>query len=305
MQTTHKKSVSNFLQYIPMWLCWQLGRLMPFGLRSALFAQVGGFLVPLVPVSRKRILKGLRLVFPDMSDQEARVLCKNIGKNAGRTLAEIFFNESYKKRLDLFDVQGDSLQVLRDAKAQGKGAIIVSAHFGQWEAIRHYLNSLDMETGAVYRENGNPWFETHWLSGIKHGGEPIVPKGPSGNVRMVKHLRKGGFFALLVDQKFQSGHLMPFLGHDALTPTAAAELALRYDLPLVPAFGTRDENGLNIHIEFEPVIEHTDALTMTQQVNDRISARILAHPEQWYWLHKRWDDTFLYEKHHGDKVDKT
>ncbi len=274
---------------------------MSFKMRGAFFAALGGFLVPRISGARNRIINGLKRVYPNISEADALKLCKNISQNSGRTLSEILFNASYKNRLDLFDAQGPGLDVLRQAKAEGKGAIIVSAHFGQWEAIRHFMKSQDMETGAVYRENSNPWYEQDFLKGIEQGGLPIVAKSSSGNIKMVRHLRKGGFFALLVDQKFQSGHLIPFLGVDALTSIAAAELALRYDLPLVPAFGTRDENNLNIHVVFEEPIEHTDAMTMTREINDRISARIMDKPEQWYWLHKRWDDIFLYEHHHGKK----
>lgn len=301
MKTAHKKTVSKFLEYIPIWIGLRLGHLMTFRMRGTFFAAIGGFLLPLIPGSRKRVINGLKRVFPDMADKEAMLLCKRIGQNSGRTLSEILFNASYKKQSELFDASGEGLQALMDAKANGKGAIIVSAHFGQWEAIRHYLKSLDMETGAVYRENSNPWYEQDFLAGIKQGGEPIVAKRPSGNIRMVKHLRKGGFFALLMDQKFQSGELIPFLGHEALTSTSAAELALRYGLPLVPAFGTRDDNNVNIHIDFETPIEPSDVITMTHEVNDRISARILEKPEQWYWLHKRWDDTFLYDALRADK----
>ena len=301
MQTTLKKKLARFLEFIPIWLGIILGRLMPFRMRGALFAAAGGFFVPMVPVSRKRVLDGLKRVFPEMEEKEARILCKRIGRNIGRTMSEILFNASFKQQIELFDAKGIGLEALHKAKAEGKGAIIVSAHFGQWEAIRHYLQASGMETGAVYRENSNPWFERHWLTGIKLGGEPIVAKGPSGNMKMIRHLRKGGFFALLVDQKFQQGHLIPFLGIDALTSTSAAELALRYDLPLVPAFGTRDDNELNIHVEFEAPIKPSDALTMTHELNDRISARIMDKPEQWYWLHKRWEHTFLYKKMRGDK----
>ncbi|MEH6360066.1 MAG: lysophospholipid acyltransferase family protein [Amylibacter sp.] len=301
MQTNRRKKLTQFLEFIPIWLGIILGRLMPFRMRGALFAAAGGFFVPMVPVSRKRVMDGLMRVFPEMEEKEARVLCKRIGRNIGRTMSEILFNASFKQQTELFDAKGIGLDALRKAKAEGKGAIIVSAHFGQWEAIRHYLHASGMETGAVYRENSNPLFERHWLTGIKLGGEPIVAKSPSGNMKMIRHLRKGGFFALLVDQKFQQGHIIPFLGIDALTATSAAELALRYDLPLVPAFGTRDENELNIHVEFEAPIKPSDALTMTRELNDRISARIMDMPEQWYWLHKRWDHVFLYKGHHGDK----
>ncbi len=296
-----KKTLTTFLQYIPIWVSLMLGRMMSFRMRSGFFAGLGGFFIPLVPQSRNRILGGLKRVFPDMSDQEGLALCKQIGRNSGRTIAEILFNAEYKKHSELFDAQGPGLAFLRKAKSEGKGAIIVSAHFGQWEAIRHYLKSADMETGAVYRKNSNPWYERDFLAGIEQGGAPIVAKSTKGNMRMVRHLRKGGFFALLVDQKFQNGELLPFLGHEALTPTAAAELALRYDLPLVPAFGTRDDNNFNIHVEFEDPIVHSDALTMTREVNDRISARIMDKPEQWYWLHQRWDDTALYHRVRGAK----
>ena len=202
----------------------------------------------------------------------------------------------------MFSGSGAGLEALEKAHAEGRGAIIVSAHFGQWEAIRHFLKARGLETGAVYRENSNPWYEMRFLAGIKQGGDPIVAKGSAGNMKMVRHLRKGGFFALLVDQKIQQGHLLPFLGIDALTTTSPAELALRYDLPLVPAFGTRAKNNRNIDVVFEAPIEPSDALQMTREVNDRISARILANPEQWYWLHKRWIDTELFEVLHGDKT---
>ena len=85
----------------------------------------------------------------------------------------------------------------------GKGAIIVSAHFGQWEAIRHHLAANNMETGAVYRKNNNPWYERLFLKSIKHGGlASNVARGRSREIlAMIRHLKKGGFFALLVDQR--------------------------------------------------------------------------------------------------------
>lgn len=302
MKTSHKKTLGKFIQYIPIWFLLGIGRFIPFRFRGGFFAALGGFLIPLVPGSRKRILGNLKQVYPDMAVAEAMALCKAIGQNAARTLSEILYNQDFKKQSHLFSGSGPGLEALEKAHAEGRGAIIVSAHFGQWEAIRHFLKARGLETGAVYRENSNPWYETRFLAGIKQGGDPIVAKSAAGNMKMVRHLRKGGFFALLVDQKFQQGHLLPFLGVDGLTTTSPAELALRYDLPLVPAFGTRAKNNGNIDVVFEAPIEPSEAMQMTREVNDRISARILANPEQWYWLHKRWIDTELFEVLHGDKT---
>ncbi len=246
-------------------------------------------------MARKRVLKGLNLVFPDMPQVEKMRLCKKVGQQVGRGWSEILFNARYKNHLDLLRPSGPGIEVLKRAKAQGKGAIMFSAHFGQFDAARHYLKSQGMETGAVYRESNNPWYDPYFLHGLEDAGHPIVGRDTAGRMKMIRHLRTGGFFAMLVDQKFQDGELVPFLGHEALTSIAPAQLALRYKLDLIPIFCVRDENGFNIDILFEDPIEHTDALTMTRQMNDRLSAHILKHPDQWYWLHQRWDDTFLYE----------
>ena len=110
----------------------------------------------------------------------------------------------------------------------------------------------------------------------------------SGTLQMVRHIRKGGFFAILADQYVQWAEKIPFLGHITSTTTFPAELALKYNLPLVPAFGLRDSDGRTIQITFEEPIAHTDATTMMTEFNERIAARIHANPGQWYWLHRRW-----------------
>ena len=74
-----------------------------------------------------------------------------------------------------------------------------------------------------------------------------------------------------------AGLQAPFLGLDALTSISAAQLALKYDLPMIPAYGIRinDENA--VQVIFEAPIAHTDSVTMTRVFNDSLSARILAN----------------------------
>jgi KDO2-lipid IV(A) lauroyltransferase len=242
-----------------------------------------------LPKARKRVHRGLITVFPGLSKKEINSITKKVGCNTALTLSELLMNDDYKKRKKLISADGEGFETLKEAKSNGQGAIIVSAHFGQWEAIRHHLAENNMETGAVYRKNNNPFYERLFLKSIKYGGLPIIARGGKGNISMIRHLKKGGFFALLVDQDSHSGKQIKFLGQDARTTTAPAEMALRYDLPLVPVFAVRQANGQNIKLEYEEAIIHTDAITMTNEINDRISARIQKNPEQWYWLHNRWN----------------
>ncbi|PLS20053.1 lysophospholipid acyltransferase family protein [Neptunicoccus cionae] len=288
MASEKPKSLFYFLQYLPVAALLAISKRLPFDARGALAGAVVSFAVRWLPPFRKRVEEGLCRVYPDMPRSERNRIASAVGRNMGRTLTEILYNAEFASKTDRFIANGPGLAALHQAHAEGKGALIVSGHFGQWEAIRHYLKAEGLETGAVYRPNSNPWYEPHFLGGIREGGAPIVPRSNSGTLQMVRHIRKGGFFAILADQYVQWAEKIPFLDHMTSTTTSPAELALKYNLPLVPAFGLRDADGRTIHITFEEPIAHTDPATMMTEFNARIAARIHANPGQWYWLHRRW-----------------
>ena len=212
-----------------------------------------------------------------------------MGRNMGRTLFEIYHNDEFQTHQDKFSVSGPGLAALEQARSAGKGAIVISGHFGQWDAVRAVLKARGMETGAVYRPQTNRHYQRRLLAGIEAGGRPVLASGRVGTGALVRHLRTGGFIAILLDEKFAQGERLPFLGQPALTSLAAARLALKYDLPLVPAYGTRIGDGSEFAVEFEDAIPHSDPRTMTQAFNDSLSARILDKPDQWYWMLRRWD----------------
>ena len=116
----------------------------------------------------------------------------------------------------------------------------------------------------------------------------MLPRGKSGMRKLIKHLRGGGVMAILIDQKMRLGVPIDFLGHPAMTSTDIADLALRYELPLIPAYALRTTDGTHFRVELEAPIPHTDPVTMTQAVTDSLAARIRTDPTEWYWLHRRW-----------------
>ncbi|WP_170831313.1 lysophospholipid acyltransferase family protein [Jannaschia faecimaris] len=234
---------------------------------------------------RHRITDNLHHVWPDISEDRCDAIVTEVGRNVGRSLTGIWFNAEFADEVANLRPDGPGWEALRAAKAHGRGAIVVSGHFGQWEAIRHVLKAAGMEAGAIYRPNNNPYYEPIFRSGIDLGGQPIIPKGRAGYRTMIGHLRSGGFMALLPDQHIGDGSAMPFLGQDAKTSLAAAELALRYDIPLVPAFAPDDGE---LRVVFEEPIPPTDAKTMMRAFNDRLSSWVTRYPSQWHWLHQRW-----------------
>ena len=223
-----------------------------------------------------------------MTPDEIRQITKTVGNNFGRSFVEILNNDVSQKFPELRHASGPGLQVLRDAAAAGTGAIIVSGHYGQWDGARHYLKSEGMEVGAIYRPSNNHYFDRIFVPQIEQAGKPAFPSGRRGTTDMVRHVRAGGMVAILLDQRFGKGEALDFMGQPALTSTAAASVALKYNLPMIPVYGTRRDSSLDVDIVFEAPIAHTDATTMTQAANDSLTAQVRRNPGQWYWLHKRW-----------------
>ncbi|TFL18023.1 lysophospholipid acyltransferase family protein [Jannaschia formosa] len=258
---------------------------LPLARRRAVVGRVTEALVRATPL-RRRAERNLKLVWPAMGKAERDRLIARIGRNAGRTLTGIWFNRDLAAEAEALPVEGPGLEVLRAARAEGLGALIVSGHFGEWEAIRHVLRREGMETGALYRPNNNPYYEPIFRAGIELGGQPIVPKGAQGMRVMLKHLRGGGFMAILADQHLRDGAVLDFLGHPATTTLSPAELALRYGVPLVPAFAPWEEGRRRIVVE-APIAPGTPEAMMAE-FNARLGAWVERHPSQWHWLHDRW-----------------
>jgi KDO2-lipid IV(A) lauroyltransferase len=260
--------------------------ILPMGARRAVLGAVTGALVRFSPLGR-RARDNLHLIWPDRPEAERRAIARAAGRNVGRTLTGIWFNDDLDAEFaDLLPEPGLGLDALRTSRAAGKGAIVVSGHFGQWEAIRHALRRSGLETGALYRPNNNPYYEPIFRAGIEKGGAPIVPKGRAGMRALLRHLRGGGIMAILIDQHVGDGVRLPFLGVPAKTSLSAAELALRHGVPLVPAFAPWEDGRPRIVLEAP--IPPSDPETMTREFNDRLSAWVARHPSQWHWLHRRW-----------------
>ena len=95
---------------------------------------------------------------------------------------------------------------------------------------------------------------------------------------------------MLVDQKMNDGIAVPFFGVPAMTAPAIAQLALRYDLPILPAYVLR-KSGAHFEAHMFPALEYEktgdaekDTLAIMTAINQMLEGWIRAHPEQWFWV---------------------
>jgi len=237
-----------------------------------------------------RVRDNLALVCPELSGAEVARITRGVTDNAGRNMVEHYAPEFAPRTRARMPVSGPGLDVLRDARDAGRPAIIVSGHLGSFNAARVGVAAQGFESAGFYRPMSNRPFNAHYTAAMKRISEPMIEQGRSGVVQMVRHLRKGGMLSILNDLNTHDGLPLDFFGHPALTSLSAAELALKYDAPLVPAWALRQENGLDFEMIFEAPIPHSDPLTMTREFNRRLEAMVRANMEQWFWIHRRWKD---------------
>jgi KDO2-lipid IV(A) lauroyltransferase len=180
---------------------------------------------------------------------------------------------------------------LEAAHREGRPVILVTGHFGNYDASRAALIARGYRVGALYMPMANPFFNAHYVRAISGIGTPLFPRGRAGLADMVRHLRSGGMLGMLVDQHMRHGEELTFFGRPALTALSAADLALKYGALLVPTYAVRKADGLSFDIIVEPPIPTGTPEAMTQALNDSLEALVRQHIDQWFWIHRRWKGT--------------
>ena len=262
--------------------------LLPYRWRIPFSGWVTRVLIAPLAGYDKRVRENLALIWPDLPEPRIRALIASVCDNVGRTFAELYAPQAFKAAVADTAIHGAGLDAILAAQARGQGVILVSGHFGNHDIARAVLSSRGFAVAALYKPQRNPYFDRHFAATITAISGPLFARGRRGLVDLVTHLRKGGVLGMLIDQHMNHGAALTFLGHRALTALSAADLALKYDCLLVPVYGIRRADGLHFDLLIEPPIAHTTAAEMTQALNDSLSAQVRAHPEQWFWVHRRW-----------------
>ncbi len=268
-------------------LIWALLRL-PYRWRVPLCGWVLSRVIAPVAGYRARIRENLALVLPGLSRAEVERIARAVPDNVGRTVIEIYSGPEFIAHAVSHPLTGGGVQALEEAHKAGRPVILVTGHFGNYDASRAALIARGYRVGALYMPMANPYFNAHYVKAISGIGTPLFPRGRAGLADMVRHLRKGGMLGMLVDQHMRHGEELTFFGRPALTALSAAELALKYDALLVPTYAVRKADGLSFDIIVEPPIPHGSPEAMTQALNDSLEVLVRQHLDQWFWIHRRW-----------------
>ncbi len=287
-----KPKLKHYLEYaaaslVRGALCW-----MPVSIASSILGVIGRTIGPLTSLST-RVRENIRFVWPDMPKAEVEKIVHGVWDNFSRVSNDYWSLDKIRRdQNNCIEIIGAKhLDTLRDS---GKSGILFAAHMGNWEMVTLAARMHDLPLTVVYRPFNNPFIDAHVRDWQRGSGVELIMKGRDGARRLTQVLKGDGHTIMLVDVRMNDGITAPFLGLDAMTPSAPAALALKYDAMLVPVRVERTGPAhFRVTVEKPQPAVNTgdraaDILATTTWINDRISAWILDRPEQWMWFHRRW-----------------
>lgn len=287
--------MSHNIEYCFTLLGVKLAGLMSPRLADALGAALGSLAYVLLTSRRRIAYDNLNKAMGDvLSQQEMRAIVKRVFKNIGRTLVE--FSRFGKIKLDGAKriIVGDGLEHLQRAHGGGKGAIVVTAHFGNWELLGSWVAASGFPVDFLVGTQHNRKVDGLLNDFRREMGASIIPLKTS--IRGIfKCLRANHITALVSDQHAPSGGVvLDFFGRKAATPKGPAALALKAGCPLIPLLMRRERYDRHVVMASELIYppnsgdDEKDIETMTMAYTKSFEDGIRKYPDQWMWTHRRW-----------------
>jgi KDO2-lipid IV(A) lauroyltransferase len=271
-----------------IWLIFHLFRLLPVDAASALGGLIGRGIGPLLPVSR-RARENLRRFLPEADEDQ---VIRDMWDNLGRTVGE--FPHGDLISADPVRMQFMGFEQLLPLQGGKTPALFYSGHIGNWELSYAINLRAGLRVHPVYRNPDNPYLRWLFVSRSRSVDFEMIPKGPVGARLTVKRLARGEMVCMFLDQKMNDGIAVPFFGAPAMTASAFATLALKYQCPVVP-FRIVRLNGAHFRCDVLPAIrfersgdQAEDERRAMIEVNRQLESWIRENPAQWLWLHRRW-----------------
>ncbi|MDR1418049.1 MAG: lysophospholipid acyltransferase family protein [Endomicrobium sp.] len=291
-----RTSFQNCLEYLGLklliFIIFLLGRTM-----AQFFGKFIVFIVfYFVPFRKQLVLTNISLSFPEKSKEEVNRIAKNTYKTFIKVFIDMFFiskmsDENIEKML-AYDKN-----MIEKALSKGKGLVLLSAHFGNWE-LSALAFAKKYPVALIVAKQSNDFVDTMIESFRSKEGFNVLNFQRDDKMsfrKIVKALRKNQVLAILGDQ--DAGHkgvFLPFMGRLASTPKGPAFFALRTGSPIITAFGVCQKDG-SMKMKLEELQmpnsgnEEKDIEIINTIYNKRLEEVIKENPDQWFWFHRRWN----------------
>jgi KDO2-lipid IV(A) lauroyltransferase len=240
----------------------------------------------------------LRLAFPEKTPAERDHIQRAAYRHWGWLLAEFARFPRYDRARIEEVIAYDGLENYLEAARRGKGVLFLTAHIGAWElsSFSHSLHGHPLS--YVNRPLDNPRLDALVNRYRSLGGNRAIDRRHAART-VLEVLRGGGDVGVLMDQntlRDDGSVFVDFFGVPACTTAGPARIALRTDAAVVPGFVLWDKTAGRYRLHFQPALSlvrtgdtERDVVENTARFTRVIEDVIRRHPEQWLWIHRRWN----------------
>ncbi|MEX2365604.1 MAG: LpxL/LpxP family Kdo(2)-lipid IV(A) lauroyl/palmitoleoyl acyltransferase, partial [Pseudohongiellaceae bacterium] len=279
-------------KYWPTWLgigCLCLIVWLPWRLRM-LSGSLLGYLSHLLARERRYITRtNIALCFPELDTKGQEALVRKTFVASGIGLIEtatgwVRSAEHFQNQVNFI-----GLPILQQAKAQGRGVLMLGAHYSTLDFSANLL-SLTCPFGATYRAHKNPVFDAFMLRGRLRNCNAVFDRNDIRGA--FRHLKKGEVLWYAPDQDYGPKHAVfaPFFGNQAATITTPVRFAAYNGSPVVFVRHHRLEDRKGYELEFTSMdarFPSGDDVLDGTLINQQLEKDIRHYPHQYLWLHKR------------------
>jgi KDO2-lipid IV(A) lauroyltransferase len=263
---------------------------------AALVARIGW---PLARETRRQMLAQLAIAFPDQDAAEREAIGRASLLHLAWLAAEVATLRTYRDRLPSYVGFAPGAEArLRAAAAAGRGILYVTGHVGNWELMAQRV-AAEFPSATIARAGNDPALTA--LIGLARGEgriETLWREDPGTARAMIRCFKQGKLLGILIDQDTKvQGVFVPFFGRPAFTPRGAADLALRFKVPVLVGWcrrrGPAPGDGHEIEIvempyEAEAADRGEEAVRLTAACTTVLEQAIRRTPAEWVWMHERW-----------------
>ena len=281
------KIINYFIQSLVVYFFFIIGKLLGIKFSRLFFSNLFLFLGPIFK-SKKIIKKNLKIFSSNISVLEESKIIKNMWKNYGKNFIEYIFLYRFRKDNSHIKIKGEE-NIPKEIN--NIPVIFVSGHLANFELMSMEITRRNISLATIYRPLNN-FFLNPFMEYLrkKYVCNNQIKKGIKGVRDAIKYIKDGYSVALMIDQRVSEGEKINFFGYPALTTTLPAQLALKFNLKIIPVYIERDKND-NFLIEYYKAIDtknFKNKKKITLQLNYELEKMIKRNPEQWIWTHNRW-----------------
>mgnify|MGYP003950842157 FL=1 len=282
------KTVKYFFQSILIYLFFLLAKIIGLKLSRKFFSFFFRKIGPLIRTNNI-VNKNLSKLPSHLSNQAKKEIKLKMWSNYGMTFIEYIFLKNFKDDNKHIEIKGE--EILNEINKQDKPVIFVSGHFANFELMSMEITRKNINLATIYRPLNN-FFINPLMEYLrkKYVCKNQIKKGLGGVKEIISYINKKYSIALMIDQRVSEGEKINFFNEEAFTTTLPAQMALKFDLDIVPIFIERKNNSFfSMHV-YKPLkpSEFSDKLEITYKLNQILESMIIKNPNQWIWTHDRW-----------------